>query len=61
MNPELEVSTESSPHPLASVAPRWRIWLVRAGMFSVMFVMLLLAFSALGSIVERFFIALYTD
>ncbi len=53
--------TPEADHPLLSRAPRWKIWVVRLVMFSVMFVFLMTAFGAIGSIVERFFIALYTD
>ncbi|MDP6980103.1 MAG: hypothetical protein QF570_16115 [Myxococcota bacterium] len=48
-------------HPLVSRAPRWKIWVVRLVVFSLIFVFLMGAFGALGSLVERFFIAIYTD
>ncbi len=61
MNPE-SASKQSTPeHPFAVQQSRWKIWLVRVGVFSLMLFGLISAFSFLGSIVERFFIALYTD
>lgn len=48
--------------PLVTGRPiRGRIWLVRVVVFSVVFVFLMSVFTVLGSIVESFFVTLYTD
>jgi hypothetical protein len=46
---------------LASVTPQWKSWLVRLVVFTVAFGFVLVALTALGSIVESFFITLYTE
>ena len=56
--------TDPTPDPLEArpvSTPRWKIWLVRVVVFSLMFSFLLTSLSFIGSIVERFFFALYTD
>jgi hypothetical protein len=55
---DTKASTESPFGPRQS---RWRIWVVRVVVFTLAFVMLMVTFSFLGTIVEKFFIALYTD
>ncbi len=48
-------------HTLGSNQPRWRRWLARAVVFSLMFVLLMTVFSSMSQIVEKFFITLYVD
>jgi hypothetical protein len=48
-------------HPLGPDLPRWRRWLTRVTVFSVIFVLLITAMAAVSKIVERFFIILYGD
>jgi hypothetical protein len=40
---------------------RWRLWLTRVAVFSVTFVLLMSLFTGLATIVEKFFILLYTE
>lgn len=62
MNPDLPAKPTSAPeHPLGAPVARWKLWLVRLAVFSVVFVVLMSVFSYMGGIVERFFIALYSD
>jgi len=61
MNEPADGKAETQSHPLASDQYRWKIWTVRFAVFSLVFIGLLGAFSVLGTIVEQFFIALYTD
>lgn len=52
---------QKKPEPMVSTASRWKLWGMRVVVFSLVFVFLLTGLTALGSIVERFFFALYTD
>lgn len=59
--PDAATPQKARPHPFGPNQPRWRVWLLRGIVFSVTFAMLMGAFSALGVIVEKFFLAIYTD
>ncbi len=53
--------SSSREHPLGAKTSPWKLWGVRIVVFCVMFAFLMVAFAALGSLVERFFVALYVD
>jgi len=48
-------------HPFGSDQPRWRLWLARLVIFGLTFALLLTVFSAMGVIVEKFFVLIYTE
>ncbi len=61
MKPNASERDDKPAHSLGSNQPRWRLWLAQITIFSALFVLLLTLFSALGKIVERFFLTLYVD
>ena len=56
-----EEPNEIPRHPFGVSQPGWRLWAARLTIFSVTFALLLVVLSAVGGIVEKFFILLYTE
>jgi hypothetical protein len=56
-----EIETRQIPRlGLGSNQSRWRLWLTRAVVFSVTFLLLMTVLSGVAGIVEKFFVLLYT-
>ncbi len=61
MKTDTSEQNDRATHPFGPDQPQWRVWLARIVMISVLFVVLISAFSVLGVIVEKFFVVLYVD
>jgi hypothetical protein len=59
--PEASKRSPLPPHPFGPRQSRWRVWLARIVMISLLFVVLLTFFNLMGVIVEKFFVTIYTD
>lgn len=61
MSQQTSPSQSPTEHPFGPKQPRWRVWLIRAVVFTITFSVLMFGLSALGTIVEKFFFMLYTE